>query len=272
MSIAAYEAFGDVISFNTTYLTNKYDMPFAPFVGVNHHGQTILFGCGLLSKEDTKTYIWLFNTWLECMAGKAPKVIITDQCMAIQDAVKAVFPNSHHRLCLWHIMKKVPEKLGGLNEYKAIKKVLKSIIYEAMDIQEFKILAAEIGAQSIEKYNFLMKFVDGAIEKLMDDTNYWESHPKQHSLEVDHEQHQATSSTTKFRTPLKVRTKGRPPLKRKKSKVEELIIRNKKKVNSNSLPNALNMYVASFTLQNIGTDSSSQVTRKLYFNTYDLDD
>jgi len=29
--------FGDVVSFDTTYLTNKYDMPFAPFVGVNHH-------------------------------------------------------------------------------------------------------------------------------------------------------------------------------------------------------------------------------------------
>jgi hypothetical protein len=29
---------------STTYLTNRYDMPFAPFVGVNHHGQSILLG------------------------------------------------------------------------------------------------------------------------------------------------------------------------------------------------------------------------------------
>jgi len=35
----AYKEFGDVVTFDTTYLTNKYDMPFAPFVGVNHHGQ-----------------------------------------------------------------------------------------------------------------------------------------------------------------------------------------------------------------------------------------
>ncbi|XP_022853627.1 protein FAR1-RELATED SEQUENCE 5-like [Olea europaea var. sylvestris] len=34
----AYKEFGDVVTFDTTYLTNKYDMPFAPFVGVNHHG------------------------------------------------------------------------------------------------------------------------------------------------------------------------------------------------------------------------------------------
>ena len=53
---SAYEYFGDVVTFDTTYLTNKYDMPFAPFVGVNHHGQSILLGCGLLSSEDTKSF------------------------------------------------------------------------------------------------------------------------------------------------------------------------------------------------------------------------
>ncbi|XP_027915202.1 protein FAR1-RELATED SEQUENCE 5-like [Vigna unguiculata] len=52
-SRSACHDFGDVVSFDTTYLTNKYDMPFAPFVGINHHGQSILLGCGLLSKEDT---------------------------------------------------------------------------------------------------------------------------------------------------------------------------------------------------------------------------
>ncbi|XP_028054186.1 protein FAR-RED IMPAIRED RESPONSE 1-like [Camellia sinensis] len=56
MSRATYEEFGDVFSFDMTYLTNKYDMPFAPFVGVNHHGQSILLGCGLLSSEDTDTF------------------------------------------------------------------------------------------------------------------------------------------------------------------------------------------------------------------------
>ncbi|XP_042979976.1 protein FAR1-RELATED SEQUENCE 4-like [Carya illinoinensis] len=50
-SRAAYECFGDVVTFDTTYLTNQYGMPFAPFVGVNHHGQSILLGAGLLSKK-----------------------------------------------------------------------------------------------------------------------------------------------------------------------------------------------------------------------------
>ena len=37
----AYEYFGEVITFDTSYLTNKYDMPFASFVGLNHHGQSM---------------------------------------------------------------------------------------------------------------------------------------------------------------------------------------------------------------------------------------
>ncbi|KAL4592423.1 hypothetical protein LXL04_005417 [Taraxacum kok-saghyz] len=137
-SRAAYDSFGDVVSFDSTYLTNKYNMPFAPFVGVNHHGQSILFGCGLLSREDTETYVWLFKSWLECMNGRAPKSIITDQCRSMQGAVAQVFPESHHRLCLWHIMKKIPEKLSGLAEYKAIKRTLKTLVYESIDTEEFE--------------------------------------------------------------------------------------------------------------------------------------
>ncbi|XP_040988917.1 protein FAR1-RELATED SEQUENCE 5-like [Juglans microcarpa x Juglans regia] len=41
-SRGAYNYFGDVETFDTTYLTNRYGMSFAPFVGVNHHGQSIL--------------------------------------------------------------------------------------------------------------------------------------------------------------------------------------------------------------------------------------
>ncbi|XP_058210670.1 protein FAR-RED IMPAIRED RESPONSE 1-like [Rhododendron vialii] len=61
-SRAACKEFGDVVTFDTTYLVNRYNMPFAPFVGVNHHGQSILLGCGLISHEDTESFSWLFQT------------------------------------------------------------------------------------------------------------------------------------------------------------------------------------------------------------------
>jgi hypothetical protein len=68
----SYEYFGDVITFDTTYLTNRYNMSFAPFVGVDHHGQSIFFGVGLLSNEDTNTFVWFFEAWLKCMNYRAP--------------------------------------------------------------------------------------------------------------------------------------------------------------------------------------------------------
>ncbi|XP_042974555.1 protein FAR-RED IMPAIRED RESPONSE 1-like [Carya illinoinensis] len=106
-SRAAYEDFGDVVTFDTTYLTNRYGMPFALFVGVNHHGQSILLGVGLISSEDTTTFVWLFKTWLQCMDGIAPRAIITDQDRAMKNAINIVFPKSRHRFCLWHILKKL---------------------------------------------------------------------------------------------------------------------------------------------------------------------
>ncbi|XP_047180889.1 protein FAR1-RELATED SEQUENCE 5-like [Vigna umbellata] len=112
---AAYEEFDDVVSFDTTYLRNKYDIPFAPFVGVNHHGNSILLGYGLMSSKDTASFVWLFQCWLRCMRNKPPIGIITDQCRAMANAIQEVFPNTRHRWCLWHIMKKLPEKFQGMS-------------------------------------------------------------------------------------------------------------------------------------------------------------
>ena len=60
-SRATYQAFGDVVTFNITYLTNMYKMPFVTFVGVNHHGQTYLLRCNLLSSKDIESFIWFFE-------------------------------------------------------------------------------------------------------------------------------------------------------------------------------------------------------------------
>lgn len=68
----AYKSFGDVVTFDTTCKTDKYNMPFAPFTGLNHHLQSILFGCALLQDETEASFRWLFETCLEAMNGKRP--------------------------------------------------------------------------------------------------------------------------------------------------------------------------------------------------------
>ncbi|RYR76942.1 hypothetical protein Ahy_A01g001440 isoform B [Arachis hypogaea] len=62
-SRAAFEYFGDVISFDTTYNTNRYNLVCGSFVGVNHHGQSTLLGCSLMKNEEIESFKWLFQCW-----------------------------------------------------------------------------------------------------------------------------------------------------------------------------------------------------------------
>ncbi|KAK8914439.1 Protein FAR1-RELATED SEQUENCE 2 [Platanthera zijinensis] len=86
-----YIMFEDVIIFDVTYKTNNLSLSFAPFTGVNHHRQSILLGCALLSYETEETFTWLFQQWLMCMFDKAPSAIITDMDYAMYNSIKKGF-------------------------------------------------------------------------------------------------------------------------------------------------------------------------------------
>ncbi|KAG7996493.1 hypothetical protein I3843_01G162700 [Carya illinoinensis] len=94
-SRVVYQYFGDVVIFDATYLTNIYKMSFVPFSRVNHHHQTIMFGCALLVNETAESYIWVLRTWQEAMLGHAPSTIITDDDKAMAKAI-GVFRHCIH--------------------------------------------------------------------------------------------------------------------------------------------------------------------------------
>ncbi|XP_072997837.1 protein FAR1-RELATED SEQUENCE 6-like [Typha latifolia] len=148
-SRASYQYFSDVISFDTSYMTSKYNMPLVLFIGVNHHGQSILLGCGLLANETTESYIWIFSRWLNCMNDKPPNAIITDQDESIRTAVAEVFPNARHRFCLWSIMKRVTEKLRKMPAKEDITGKLSKSVYNSVTVNEFEMEWEEM----IEKYH-----------------------------------------------------------------------------------------------------------------------
>ncbi|XP_058181118.1 protein FAR1-RELATED SEQUENCE 5-like [Rhododendron vialii] len=106
----SYQSFGDVVVFDTTYNTNRYAMIFTPILGVNHHGQTTIFGCGFLSNERSDSFEWLFKEWLKAMPVGPPKMIITDYDLAMAKAIATTLPNTHHRYCIWHIVSKFLKK------------------------------------------------------------------------------------------------------------------------------------------------------------------
>ncbi|KAG6718229.1 hypothetical protein I3842_04G139300 [Carya illinoinensis] len=127
-SRAAYQYFEDVVTFDTTYLTNVYKMSFVLFSRVNHHHQTIMFGCTLL----------LLKTWQEAMLGKAPATIITDDDKVMAKAIANVLPNTTHRLYLWHILQKFPEHLAHVyNKFLDFVKDFCHYIHETITTDEF---------------------------------------------------------------------------------------------------------------------------------------
>nr|GEX36706.1 protein FAR1-related sequence 5 [Tanacetum cinerariifolium] len=89
-----YREFGDVVSFDATFKTNK---------------KCVTVAAGLLKNKTTKSYIWLLKAIIKSF-WKAPSIVATDQDGAIRNAIKAEFVGSKHRLCMWHITQKLPAK------------------------------------------------------------------------------------------------------------------------------------------------------------------
>ncbi|XP_034707015.1 protein FAR1-RELATED SEQUENCE 5-like [Vitis riparia] len=102
-----YSYFGDVLAFDTTYQTNAYKKPLVILVGINHHHQTIVFGCALLVDESVSTYTWVLETFLDAMNNKKPLSVITDGDKAMRKAIKRIFPDSctvEEFECAWNDM------------------------------------------------------------------------------------------------------------------------------------------------------------------------
>ncbi|KAI3459283.1 hypothetical protein Pfo_015946 [Paulownia fortunei] len=110
-----YESFGDVLSIDTTYRTNRYNLICTPFVGINHHRQNVMFCLAFMSDETEGSFEWLFRTFRESMNGKQPETIFSNQCQAMMNVIERIFPCAYHRLCQWHINQNTPSYLGNLN-------------------------------------------------------------------------------------------------------------------------------------------------------------
>ncbi|GKA42748.1 FAR1-related sequence 5-like protein [Tanacetum coccineum] len=98
-----YIAFGNVVSFDATYRTN--------------------------SDETFHSYTWLLTAFKQAH-GKEPLMAVTDQDVALRNAIEFVFPESHHRLCMWHITQKLPGKIcGDVENDSEFKKLFHKLIW-----------------------------------------------------------------------------------------------------------------------------------------------
>ncbi|XP_058757585.1 protein FAR1-RELATED SEQUENCE 5-like [Vicia villosa] len=136
--VADYAHFGDVVCFDTTYRTNRNLRPFSPFVGFNHHRESVLFGVALLYDETAESCGWLFRTFLKTVCGKKPKTIFTYQDPAMGKAISEVFPESYHRLCVWNLLQNALKNVNhAFKRSNSFAKELRSCIYECQYENDF---------------------------------------------------------------------------------------------------------------------------------------
>jgi hypothetical protein len=83
------------------------------------------------------------------MNGQAPKAIMTDHDKAMKNAIAIVFPESQHRYCMWHIMKKFPEKFGSHANFDGIKSAINKCLYDSETCEKYE----ENWEDLLEKYN-----------------------------------------------------------------------------------------------------------------------
>nr|KAJ0209295.1 hypothetical protein LSAT_V11C400163790 [Lactuca sativa] len=105
-----YSKFSDVISMDATYRTNMYNMIFVPFTAINNHEKTINVGAGLISDETIESYSWLLKAFLSAYTKKTTMILI-DMDPTLTSSISKELQGCTHRLCMWHIMSKMPSKI-----------------------------------------------------------------------------------------------------------------------------------------------------------------
>ncbi|XP_057771046.1 protein FAR1-RELATED SEQUENCE 5-like [Salvia miltiorrhiza] len=110
VSVKNYKLFGEAVSFDATYNTNRYNFIFTHFTGKDNHGRCISFAVALFNHEDSESYTWVLEKF-ELVMGNAPRIVITDQDPGLKKVVASTWKETRHRFCMWHINIKVAEKV-----------------------------------------------------------------------------------------------------------------------------------------------------------------
>ncbi|CAI9302098.1 unnamed protein product [Lactuca saligna] len=95
-SLKMWQAFPYVVLMDTTYKTNKYNLPFLEIVGVTSTNKTFSIVFAFMHNEKTSNYIWALTCLkLTINDSFCPRVIVTDRDLALIKACGDVFPQMH---------------------------------------------------------------------------------------------------------------------------------------------------------------------------------
>ena len=107
-----YSKYNDVVILDTTYNTNRFQMMLCIIAVIDNNFKTRIVACAIIEDETLDTYRWIFDTILT-ETGVYPGVIFTDSDPSMIHAIKEIYPNTQHLLCIFHIDLNLRKKLKG---------------------------------------------------------------------------------------------------------------------------------------------------------------
>ncbi|XP_020250033.1 protein FAR1-RELATED SEQUENCE 5-like [Asparagus officinalis] len=166
-SVRDFKSFGDVVCLDTTFRIHGYGRPFALFLGVNHHKQTVIFGATLIYDESMESFKWIFETFKIAMRGKQPKTILTDQSPVMSSALALAWPGTAQRMCVWHVYQNATKHLNHVFQgSKTFAKDFSRCIYDYEEEEDFLLAWRAL----IEKYDLRN---NEWLSKIFDERDKW---------------------------------------------------------------------------------------------------
>jgi hypothetical protein len=107
-----YERFHDVVILDTTSNTNRFRMMLCVIAIIDNHFKTRIVASAIIEDETLDTFRWILMTLFE-ETGIYPRVIFTDSDPSLISAIKEIYPNTNHLLCIFHIDLNLRKKLKG---------------------------------------------------------------------------------------------------------------------------------------------------------------
>ena len=100
----------EVLLVDSTYKTNRFNMPLFNIIGVTAINTSFFVGFCFLDAEDSESFEWVLEKLRELyneLGIRYPTTIISDCDSAFLQARELVFPQTNHLLCVWHVFKNV---------------------------------------------------------------------------------------------------------------------------------------------------------------------
>jgi hypothetical protein len=100
----------EVLLVDSTYKTNRFNMPLFNIVGVTAINTSFFVGFCFLDTEDIETFEWVLKKLQELyneLGIQYPTTIVSDLDAAFLEARQIVFPQTNHLVCIWHVFKNI---------------------------------------------------------------------------------------------------------------------------------------------------------------------